>query len=134
MSNLTQHRVKELFNYDQITGKLTHVADKWMTGVIPSQDIDHEDRHRANNVWTNLREGSRSQNLTNQGLKHNNRSGFKGVTSRGNSHSVRFRVNRKVIHIGSFSTAKQAAEVYDWEVVKYQGVYAKTNKSLGLLP
>ena len=104
-----------------------------MTGSYPAEDIDHIDGNRSNNIWTNLRLATRRQNLMNQGKRPNNRSGFKGVTSRGNSHSVRFRANGKVIHIGSFPTAKEAAEAYDREVVKHQGDFAKTNRALGLL-
>lgn len=104
-----------------------------MTNSYPLGDIDHIDRNRSNNIWANLRLASRCQNLVNQGKKPNNRSGFKGVTSRGNSHSVRFRINGKIVHIGSFKTAKEAAEAYDREVVKQQGDFAKTNRALGLL-
>lgn len=105
----------------------------WMTGIWPVTDIDHEDNNRSNNIWANLRLASRSQNLMNQGKKLNNTSGFKGVTTRGNSHSVRFRFGGMVIHAGSYSSARVAAEVYDLEVIKYQGCFAKTNKALGLL-
>jgi hypothetical protein len=105
----------------------------WMTGTYPLNDIDHIDGDRSNNSWTNLRLSTRSQNLMNQGRKPNNKSGFKGVTSRGGSHSAQFRIGGKIVRIGSFSTAREAAEAYDREVVKYQGQFAKTNKALGLL-
>jgi hypothetical protein len=162
--------LREIFNYDPVTGVLTYAKDMprrgkvgdvcggvnsrgyrrvsvrgvscpahvviwlWMTGSLPKEDIDHIDGNRSNNSWDNLRSASRSQNLMNQGVKFNNTSGFKGVCSRGNSHSVRFRINGKVVHIGSFNTAEEAASVYDQEVVKHQGVFAKTNRSLGLIP
>ena len=169
MRNLTHKQVVELFNYDPITGALTHrqksargsvgeeagwvnsrgyhrvsiegveyAAHKviWLlvTGTHPVTDIDHEDNNRANNAWKNLRPATRSQNLMNQGKRSNNASGYKGVTSRGNSHSVRFRSNGKVIHAGSYPSALEAAQAYDREVVKHQGQFAKTNKSLGLIP
>lgn len=166
----TQVRLHYLFDYDPITGVLTHKNPQsnrvkqgdvvgcvgaagyryisidgclyrahvaiwaYVTGHWPNNDVDHEDRNRDNNCWTNLREGTRSQNLMNQARKFNNTSGFKGVTSRGNSHSVRFRTDKGIVHIGSFKTAIEAAEVYDREVVKYQGQFSKTNKQLGLIP
>lgn len=169
MSKLTHSLVKELFDYDPHTGKLTHAKDSppkgkkgreagwvtsygyrrvgaatneyfahlviwlWMTGTIPEMDVDHKDGNRDNNKWDNLRLATRSQNLINQGLKLNNKSGFKGVCSRGNSHSVRLRVNGKVLHFGSFSDPLIAARVYDIEAVRHHGEFAKTNKSLGLI-
>ena len=104
-----------------------------MTGFYPAEDIDHIDGNRSNNIWTNLRLATRRQNLMNQGKRPNNHSGFKGVTSRGNSYAVRFRANGKIVWVGSFPTAKEAAEAYDREVVKHQGDFAKTNRALGLL-
>lgn len=169
MIRLTQEYLKQVFDYDPVSGILSYAKNMrprgkigqeagwvnargyrrvnlhgkeyaahvliwfWMTGSFPPQDIDHIDGNRSNNIWLNLRLASRSQNLRNQGKKTNNTSGFKGVTSRGNSHSVRFRVDGQVIHIGSYSTAEEAAAVYDREVVKHQGCFAKTNKALGLL-
>lgn len=105
----------------------------FMTGYYPKEDIDHIDRVRSNNAWKNLRLATRSNNLKNQGLKPNNKSGYKGVTSRGNSHSVRLRVNKQRISFGPFCTAKEAAHFYDVQAIKYYGEFAVTNKSLGLL-
>lgn len=106
----------------------------WMTGTYPVGDIDHEDRNRSNNKWDNLRLATRSQNLTNQGKKPNNRSGFKGVSSRGNSHTARVRIGGKPKIIGSFPSAKEAATAYDIAAVASYGEFAVTNLSLGLLP
>jgi hypothetical protein len=105
----------------------------WMTGTYPTEDVDHKDRNRANDVWSNLRLASRSKNLTNQGKKSNNTSGYKGVGSRGNSHAVRLRVNGKSTYFGSYPTAIEAAHAYDVEALKHNGEFAVTNKSLGLL-
>lgn len=50
------------------------------TGALPETDIDHADRNRSNNVWSNLRLASRSQNCMNRSLRSDNRSGVTGVT------------------------------------------------------
>lgn len=44
----------------------------YMTGVWPTEEIDHRDRARSNNAWSNLRQASKSQN------KHN-RAGAKNI-------------------------------------------------------
>lgn len=105
----------------------------WMTGVYPVEDVDHKDRNRSNNVWLNLRLATRSENLTNQGKKPNNASGFKGVSTRGNSHMVRLRIAGKSTIIGSYPSAEEAAAAYDVAALKHYGEFAVTNHSLGLI-
>ena len=105
----------------------------WMTGQWPTNDVDHENNKRSDNRWVNLRDATRSQNLINQGTKFNNKSGYKGVTSRGNSHIVRLRINGIPVCFGSYPTALEAAKSYDQEAIKHHGQFAKTNKMLGLI-
>ena len=50
-----------------------------MTGDWPKQVVDHINRDKADNRWCNLRDVSSSENLLNQGLSRNNRSGVVGV-------------------------------------------------------
>jgi hypothetical protein len=54
------------------------VAWKIMTGADPIE-IDHIDGDRGNNKWSNLKDGTRSDNLRNVALKRNNTSGYHGV-------------------------------------------------------
>jgi len=50
-------------------GYLAHrLAWLYMTGSWPVLDVDHKDRTRDNNVWTNLREATKSQNQQNRGF------------------------------------------------------------------
>lgn len=51
----------------------------YMTGEWPSEDIDHINRIRTDNRWSNLREASRSENLRNMSMSRKNTSGFTGV-------------------------------------------------------
>ncbi|RLD03265.1 MAG: HNH endonuclease [Chloroflexota bacterium] len=43
------------------------------------KEIDHKDRVRNNNVWSNLRKVTRAENMTNKGKYQNNKSGVTGV-------------------------------------------------------
>lgn len=80
---------------------------KMMTGNDPIKVIDHEDRNGKNNLWTNLREATQSQNLWNAKNFVNNTSGFRGV----NKHAKgRFRAQVSHRYLGLFDTAEEAAE------------------------
>jgi hypothetical protein len=78
------------------------VAYKIMTGSDPVE-IDHIDGNRSNNKWTNLKNGTRSDNLRNVRIKRNNTSGY---------HGVRFDKGQQkwiaMIQIGSFNSKEEA--------------------------
>lgn len=60
---------------------LEHVlAWFYMTGSWPIGQVDHEDRDKTNNRWSNLRDVTPEVNAQNKGHYRNNTSGFKGVT------------------------------------------------------
>lgn len=50
----------------------------YKTGVLPDE-VDHENRIKSDNRWTNLRPATRGQNESNKGLSTANTSGIKGV-------------------------------------------------------
>ncbi len=71
-------------------------------------------------------------------LKVNNKTGYKGVTYyekyKENPYRARiYDLQRKSVHIGSFSTAIEAAKAYDEAAVKLYKERAITNKMLGLV-
>lgn len=51
----------------------------YMEGIFPENDIDHIDGNRLNNVWSNLRKVTRSENLRNVGKKTENKYGTTGI-------------------------------------------------------
>lgn len=78
-------------------------------GHWSKNEIDHIDRDKLNDVWVNLREVSRSDNLRNRKYAA---SGKKGVyLDRGRWKSSVFE-NGKNIHLGYFPTVEQASEAY----------------------
>lgn len=63
------------------TKYLAHrLAWLFMTKEWPKEDIDHRDRVRNNNVWTNLREATGYEQNQNTSRYKNNTSGFTGVS------------------------------------------------------
>jgi hypothetical protein len=91
------------FNYQT---ELAHrVAWKIMTGKDPVE-IDHIDGNRSNNKWSNLRNGTRSDNLRNIALKRNNTSGHHGIT-----FSKRQQKWIAQIILGSFDSKEEAIAI-----------------------
>ncbi len=85
-------------------------------GQIPKNlDIDHIDRNRANNLLSNLRLATRSQNLQNscyvRGVSPLPGVGFDKRRKKKPYYS-RIRFNGKVISLGVFATAEEAHEAW----------------------
>jgi hypothetical protein len=90
------------FNYR--TDLAHRVIWKIMTGEDPIE-IDHIDGKRSNNKWSNLRNGTRTDNFRNLALKRNNTSGYHGV-----SFSKRQQKWIASIWLGTFYSKEEAIE------------------------
>jgi len=86
--------------------------------------IDHKDRNRTNNRIGNLRAATHAQNLANTGLWKSNTTGFRGVSRKRNKFWARITVNRQHIHLGTFTTAEEAARAYNEAAFLYFGEFA----------
>jgi len=109
---------------------------KVILGLSEHEQGDHRDGNKLNNQKYNLRPATHSNNTYNKVMDGRNSSGFKGVSMP--KHFKRWRA-RAVIHGkeywgGYFYTREAAAKAYDKLAVKLFGEFARTNKSLGLLP
>ena len=54
------------------------LAHMYMTGVMPDI-VDHDDQNGLNNIWTNLNNGTSSDNAKNTSMRPSNKSGTNGV-------------------------------------------------------
>jgi hypothetical protein len=86
----------------------------WMTGKWPAACLDHKDRNKANNAWSNLRLATRAQNAANSKLKSNNTSEFRGVSKERECERWRaeIRLGGKRKYLGCFKTKEEAALAY----------------------
>lgn len=79
-------------------------------GRWPSEQIDHENRNRADNRILNLRDVSNSENQKNVKLQKNNTSGIVGVSRKRKKWAATITVSRKQIHLGYFYNISDAVK------------------------
>lgn len=107
------------------------IAWYMMTGEDPTGfEIDHINGDKSDNRFSNLRLATSQTNKANCGLTASNSSGFKGVHARGSRWIASITYDRKLIHIGMFKTAEEAARAYDAKAIELFGQYALTNAQL----
>lgn len=92
-------------------------------------ECDHVDGNGLNNQRANLRLCTRSENGRNSRKHSDNISGYKGASwhSASKSWLARITINNKLIHIGSYSTAEDAAHAYDMAAKELHGKFARIN-------
>src|SRR4030042_413782 len=97
--------------------------------ILNKKGIDHIDRNPLNNLESNLRECTQSQNCCNKTKQSNNTSGYKGViyAKWANLYRVRLQINKKSISVGYYKTAINAAKAYNEAALKYHGEFARLN-------
>lgn len=90
---------------------LHRLAWWWMTGEEPNI-IDHINRDRSDNRFSNLREGSRTINNRNLGLSKHNKTGFKGVLPhKSGQFEVNIYFDGSKKHLGTHKTLGKAVKV-----------------------
>lgn len=107
------------------TYSVHRIVWKLLNGADPDGEVDHRDRAKRNNAGRNLRVATRAQNCMNKAVRHDCRSGFKGV---GRTASGRWRarihVNGREKQLGLFETAEAAAAAYRRAAANYFGDFA----------
>ena len=94
-----------------------------------SLDIDHIDGDPLNNLLSNLRTCTTSQNCRNSNRKKNSSSQYKGVNffKRDKKWKAEIYVNGKNLFLGLFINEIDAAKAYDIAAKKYFGEFARLN-------
>lgn len=94
-------------------------------GAWPADEVDHRDLDRQNNRVGNLRLAERSTNCAN-GPGHLPGQ-LKGTGTRPDGRwTAQIGVNRRKVHLGSFSTEQEAHEAYCTAARRYFGEYHRT--------
>jgi hypothetical protein len=90
------------------TWRAHRLAVFYMSGVMPSMDIDHIDGNPGNNAYANLREVTRAENMRNRKLHKNNISGVHGVYPKKHRWLAAIGRNGKKVELGSFADVDDA--------------------------
>lgn len=88
--------------------KHARIVYAWCTGAWPIQELDHEDRNRANDRFHNLRPTTRRKNI-------HNSSRFKGgcAYDKGTGrYLARIQIQGKRKYLGAFATQAEAQQAY----------------------
>ncbi len=92
-------------------------------------DCDHINGNKLDNRKENLRNCSRSTNISNCKIHSNNTTGYRGVSwdKTKNRWRVRINVNKESIYLGGSKNLEEAAKLYNVGATKYFGTFAKLN-------
>ncbi|WP_299109769.1 HNH endonuclease [uncultured Bradyrhizobium sp.] len=96
----------------------------YMTGGWPKNDVDHRDRVRTNNAWSNLRAATRSQNLANASKPKDGATPFKGVQKNGKGWQAVITVRGVRKCLGTYVTPEKASDAYRRAALEMNGEFA----------
>ncbi len=90
-------------------------------------EVDHRNGNGLDNRRFNLREATHAQNMRNQKLNRNNKSGFKGVSYKRSHRKWRacISMHGKTIELGYHDTPEIAYTAYCAGATKYHGEFAR---------
>lgn len=105
------------------------VAREFIENPLELSIIDHIDGNPRNNVVTNLRFCTQSQNCMNAKIQTNTSSRFKGVGmhKRFNLWQVRIMKDGRSYHLGYFDDEVEAAKIYNKKAIELFGEFANLN-------
>ena len=108
--------------------KTTIKMHRLLMGVTKGQQIDHKNGNGLDNRRENLRVCFSKQNNMNRKTAYGS-SKYKGVDWKKDKNKWRATIseNRKQLHLGYFSSEKEAAQAYDKAAKKLFGDFAKLN-------
>jgi len=111
----------------------TTLMHRLIMNAQKGQQVDHIDGNGLNNIKSNLRFCTSTQNKQNGRSYKNSTSKYKGVSwhRSGQKWQARIRLNGKQVYIGVFNDEAEAARAYDCKAEKLFGEFARLNFKKG---
>lgn len=99
----------------QVAGRsypLHRLAFLYMEGSFPADEVDHINRDRVDNRFSNLRKVEKAANLRNKGVYRNSALGVTGVVQRGARYRAYINRDGRRVNLGTFDTLSEARQAY----------------------
>ena len=105
------------------------VAREWVPNPENKRCVDHINGDRSNNNYENLRYATSAENSMNRATSNDRSSVYKGVSihKATNKWQTFIWINGANKNLGSYTTEREAAEVYNAAAVKFYKNFAKLN-------
>ncbi len=98
-------------------------------GKWPDEIIDHKDRNPSNNVISNLREATQSQNQRNRSANRlPTQTGVKGVVLKRGKYIAKIRAGKERFYLGSFTDLQEASDAYNAAALKRDSEFYAPNE------
>lgn len=97
----------------------------WAYGEWPPDMLDHINMDKDDNRLANLRLATMSGNKSNQRIRKDSQTGYKGVLAKGKGWSARIQKDGVVYYLGTFPTREQAHTVYCDAAQSLHGKFAR---------
>ena len=109
VAGYTNKRGYVILNILKKNRRAHRIAFLYMIGKMPEQ-VDHINRVKNDNRWSNLREADACINMKNQPTVKKNKCNFRGVYMNREKFRARIGDNGKMVCLGSFNTFKEAKD------------------------
>lgn len=104
---------------DNVKFAAGRLAFLYMTGKFPQYTCDHFDRNPSNNMWSNLRDATYSQQNVNRKKQIKKYNLPHGVELSGKKFRARIRRDGKMINLGTFDTIEEASKSHMFAVLQF---------------
>ena len=102
--------------------KAARVIWKLMTGEDPPHEIDHKDRNRANNRWSNLRTATSYEQSYNR-VRTDNHTGYRGVAVHGRKWRATIMLEGVSWSSSYVDTPEEASAIYEVMAERLHGKF-----------
>lgn len=97
----------------------------YVHGRWPTEMLDHKNLNRQDNRLENLREATRSENLSNSKCRSHSKIGVKGVCKNGGRWMARITVGGESTYLGTFDTIEEAHQAFMAAARAQRGEFAR---------